>query len=434
MRKRTVLSMIVAAVMALTVFACNTDQADAAANKSLYWLKVNRYANVVTAYKLKNGKYVPYRAMVCSTGAPESKTPLMTGKVGIKMRWGYLYGDVWGQYCTQFKGDFLFHSVYYKSRNKKNTLVGKEYNKLGTSCSMGCVRLSVMDAKWIYENCSRGTKVTVYSSKYPGPLGKPKPQKVSSKYGWDPTDPDKNNPIYRIKKPVITISAKKSNYVQYGNTYTLKKYVTARNVNAYQELTPYIKVSSVKKWNGKSWVKTTFSTKRLGTYRITYKVYSKYCGGTSYKSFRVKVVDTLAPALTVPKSREVSVGDANAVSGVSAKQKTRDRTAYIKVSITAPDKSVSKQLNYSEAKKYVFSMPGEYKITYSVKNYYSPYRQTIKTLKVKCKGEIIQPVEPSEPTDPSEPAEPTDSIEATEPADPFEPDEPEEPMQSSQQI
>lgn len=330
--------------------------------------------------------------MVCSTGAPDSKTPLMTGKVGIKMRWGYLYGDVWGQYCTQFKGDFLFHSVYYKSRNKKNTLVGKEYNKLGTSCSMGCVRLSVMDAKWIYENCSRGTKVTVYSSKYPGPLGKTKPQKVSSKCGWDPTDPDKNNPIYRIKKPVITISAKKSNYVQYGNTYTLKKYVTARNVNAYQDLTPYIKVS------------------------------------------RVKGVDTLAPALTVPKSREVSVGDANAVSGVSAKQKTRDRTAYIKVSITAPDKSVSKQLNYSEAKKYVFSMPGEYKITYSVKNYYSPYRQTIKTLKVKCKGEIIQPVEPSEPTDPSEPAEPTYPIEATEPADPFEPDEPEEPMQSSQQI
>ena len=65
MNKRTALSILIAAAMALTVLACDTGSADAAAKKSLYWLKVNRYANVVTVYKLKNGKYVPHRAMTC---------------------------------------------------------------------------------------------------------------------------------------------------------------------------------------------------------------------------------------------------------------------------------------------------------------------------------------------------------------------------------
>lgn len=415
MKKRTVLSFIVAAVMLMTVVVCDTGQADAASKKSLYWLKVNRYANVVTAYKLKDGKYVPYRAMTCSTGTPKNKTPLMTSKVGIKMRWGYLIGDVWGQYCTQIKGDYLFHSVYYKKKGKKNTLVVTEYNNLGKCRSHGCVRLSVMDAKWIYENCDKGTKVTVYSSKNPGPLGKPDTIKASKKYKWDPTDPDKNNPDFRIKKIKITISSKKASTVQYGNSYSLKKYVTAKNVNVNQDLTHKLKVHSVKKWNGKKWVKASFSTKKLGTYKITYKAYSKYSGGNSYKSFKVKVVDTLAPTLTVPQNREVSVGDTNAVYGVSAKQKTRDRTEAIKVTVTAPDGTVSSSLSYSDAENYVFSMPGEYIIRYVVKNYYSPYEQTEKTITVNCIGEMPEPEEPTEPDESAEPTESTEPIETIQP-------------------
>lgn len=403
MNKWTALSILIAAAMALTVLACDTGSADAAAKKSLYWLKVNRYANVVTVYKLKNGKYVPHRAMTCSTGTSQNKTPLMTSKVGIKMRWGHLLGDVWGQYCTQIKGDYLFHSVYYTKKGKKNSLVVSEFNNLGKCRSHGCVRLSVMDAKWIYENCGKGTKVTVYSSKDPGPLGKPKTIKASSKYRWDPTDPDKKNPDFRIKKIKISISSKKPKEVQYGNSYSLKKYVTAKNVNVNQDLTHKLKVHSVKKWDGKKWVKTSFSTKKLGTYKITYKAYSKYSGGTSYKSFKVKVVDTLAPTLTVPESREVTIGDTNAVYGVSAKQKTRSRTEAIKVAVTKPGESTSETLSYSDAKKYVFTMPGEYRIKYTVKNYYSPYRQTTKYITIECSGEIPSTEEPEIPVDLTEP-------------------------------
>ena len=62
---------------------------------------------------------------------------------------------------------------------------------------MGCVRLTVKNAKWIYDNCMAGTPVTFYEDSNPGPLGKPTEQKISSETGynnWDPTDPDPNNP------------------------------------------------------------------------------------------------------------------------------------------------------------------------------------------------------------------------------------------------
>lgn len=92
MSRKSVISIITALIMAFSVCIFIPQEVDAAtSNQSLYWLKVNRKANVVTAYKLREGKYVPYRAMVCSTGAPESKTPLMDTRIKGRWRWGYLW-------------------------------------------------------------------------------------------------------------------------------------------------------------------------------------------------------------------------------------------------------------------------------------------------------------------------------------------------------
>jgi hypothetical protein len=98
-------------------------------------------------------------------------------------------GPCWGQWCTQIVDDFLFHSVYYNSYNNNMTLAVGEYNKLGTTASHGCVRLTAGDAKWIYDNCKLRTKVVIYNSSYAGPLGKPSARKLSSYHTWDPTDP-----------------------------------------------------------------------------------------------------------------------------------------------------------------------------------------------------------------------------------------------------
>ena len=72
-----------------------------------------------------------------------------------------MMGPSWGQWVTQIKGDYLFHSVYYNSKNNNNNLSVKAYNKLGTACSHGCVRLKAGDAKWIYDNVSSGTTVRI---------------------------------------------------------------------------------------------------------------------------------------------------------------------------------------------------------------------------------------------------------------------------------
>ena len=165
-----------------------------------YFIRVNYGANVVTIYtKDSNGNYtVPYKAMVCSTGSatPTSGTYTIPSGTYSRGTWGLMFGNVWAQYFTRIKGSILFHSVPYTQRNKWS-LEYWEYDKLGTTASAGCVRLTVKDAKWIYNNCPAGTKVEFYSDSNPGPLGKPTAQKISDEEevrGWDPTDPDSANP------------------------------------------------------------------------------------------------------------------------------------------------------------------------------------------------------------------------------------------------
>lgn len=151
----------------------NKDKAktDTVNNTNKYYIKVNYGANVVTVYtKDKEGKYtVPVKAMLCSTGAstPKSGTYPIQGR----WRWLNLFGGVKGQYSTRIVGHILFHSVPYLKKSP-DSLEYWEYDKLGTSCSMGCIRLVVKDAKWIYDNVTNGTLVEFYSSKNPGPLRK----------------------------------------------------------------------------------------------------------------------------------------------------------------------------------------------------------------------------------------------------------------------
>ena len=161
-----------------------------------YYIKVNCQMNTVTVYtKDSSGLFtVPCRAMVCSTGW---ETPTGTYDISYQGQWNWLtlVGQVYGQYCTQITGDYLFHSVPYTQRYNKGSLQPGEYDKLGTTCSHGCIRLTVADAKWIYDNKYNIARVEIYNSSDPGPLGKPYAQKIGSAADlWDPTDPDSSNP------------------------------------------------------------------------------------------------------------------------------------------------------------------------------------------------------------------------------------------------
>ena len=166
--------------------------------------------------------------MVCSIG---DATPVSgVYSISDKYTWRLLEGNVYGQYASRIVGSILFHSVPYVSQDK-SSLEWWEYDKLGQKASLGCIRLAVADAKWIYNNCIPGTKVEFYSSSNPGPLGKPTAQKISSDEevrNWDPTDPDARNPWKTYTKPTTTNPA---NGTQGTNETNQAVNNTVNNVN-----------------------------------------------------------------------------------------------------------------------------------------------------------------------------------------------------------
>jgi len=111
-----------------------------------------------------NNEYtVLVRTMKCSTGKNATPTPKGTfqATTGPGARWHYFKKyTCWAQYAYYIEGDIMFHSVLYNQ--KDGPVTQSSVNNLGRKASHGCVRLAVEDAKWIWNNCPKGTQVTVY--------------------------------------------------------------------------------------------------------------------------------------------------------------------------------------------------------------------------------------------------------------------------------
>ena len=237
-----------------------------------YSIRVNVKTNCITIYNQNNK---PVKAMACSVGKREGATPIGTFYTSDKYRWRELFGGVYGQYATRICNHNLFHSVYYETK-KEDALNYNEYNKLGTPASMGCIRLSVADAKWIYDNCGKNTKVTIVNSDTDA-LQKPKTIKLTAnaKYpNWDPTDPSPNNPW---KKEKIKFKLENTNNVIYIednlNSNDIKNMLT-KNVKAYDIANNEIPFETVFDFSanvpGKYQVKY-FAKDVLGNYGEVYK-------------------------------------------------------------------------------------------------------------------------------------------------------------------
>ncbi len=224
-----------------------------------YCIKVNKTQNVVTVYTVGSDGYysVPVKAMICSVGET-GNTPEGIFELGSREEWLALEGDVYGQYATVITGSFLFHSVPYFTQDKSDLEI-EEYNKLGSSVSAGCVRLSVIDAKWIYDNCSELTYVEIFESAYVGPLGKPVAAVISSGGSvgnWDPTDPDRENP-YMGNIPMI-LGAYDREVERYSDFDATSGVVALDSTG--KEVTQYMKVDGEVDMN------------TCGIYKITYSI------------------------------------------------------------------------------------------------------------------------------------------------------------------
>lgn len=124
-------------------------------SRTPYLLLVNRSTHKVGIYQGWQGNWRCIQYWDCSDGAPSTPTVEGTFQVGSK---GYYFdsGSARCYWYTQFRGNYLFHSVLY---NKNGTLMD---GRLGMPLSHGCVRLNINNAKWIYDTIPAGSTVVVY--------------------------------------------------------------------------------------------------------------------------------------------------------------------------------------------------------------------------------------------------------------------------------
>ena len=329
MKKGKGLLFLALLVLFLTAGVMRGGEAKAVAT---YKIKINKQCCVVNIYKYNSstGKYKACKAFVCSPGYA---TPTGTFSLGDKMRWHVLDGPTYGQYCCRITGSILFHSVWYY-QPEKNTQSYVQYNRLGTLASHGCVRLTVADAKWIYDNVPSGTSIKIYNSANPGPLGKPSAIKVNeSQYqGWDPTDPDPANP-YLKKNPKISGVVKRRE-IEYGQSVPdLKSGVTAKNSTGYNA-TSRIKIKLYFRANKtEPFVKVkSIDNTQVGTYKVLYTVTDEIGHKAQKKAFvKVKAAKLVKKIKLNTTDKTLYVGGKDSLSTFVLKAKAvKPDTANVK--------------------------------------------------------------------------------------------------------
>ena len=265
-----------------------------------YAIKVNKEKNVVTIYEADdNGIYnKPVKAMVCSVGAADN-TPTGIFLLGERHRWRALFGDCYGQYAVKITGNILFHSVPYYTYDKTDLEVD-EYNMLGESVSAGCVRLSVIDVKWIYDNCGSNTLVEIFESEYEGPMGKPVAFKIAKMAGnnWDPTDPDPNNPYMKSMPVILGVNDRE---IEKNSDFDIIAGVTALDKDG-NDITDHLKI------------KGRVDNSKCGDYPVTYSVGSEDDEDSVSVTAVFRVTDEETPILQINQV-VTSIGVNDAVSG-----------------------------------------------------------------------------------------------------------------------
>lgn len=246
-------------------------------NDSNFSVKVNVAYNIVTVYKKDaSGNEEPIKAMACSTAREGYETTLGTYTLGEWYDWCYMADGTWGQYAYRIidnvNNDLMFHSVPYLEQTK-SSLEYEDYNKLGDVASMGCVRMSIADTRWLCNNVGFGSEVVIYKDESnPGPLEKPVPmflpEDITQVRGWDPTDSDPDNPWHEYK---ITFKVENSVTVAKDGTVDWTKLCTAKD-NYENDLSKYVKSSETIDTAQAGITKTTL-TLDIGPIHVSKDVY-----------------------------------------------------------------------------------------------------------------------------------------------------------------
>jgi len=157
--------------------------------QSSYQIKINKEMSHLTVYAKdgENGYIMPVKTMLTTVG---DDTPIGTFRTPEKHRWRLMVNGAYTQYDTRIKpgAGFLIHSVIFETENNR-TLWVDTFNQLGAQRSLGCVRVTTGNAKWIYDNCPLGTEIIIYNGQDKSPLPVPEQIPIPQWQNWDPTDP-----------------------------------------------------------------------------------------------------------------------------------------------------------------------------------------------------------------------------------------------------
>ena len=124
-----------------------------------YIVIVDRAAHRVGVFKGSKYNWADAKYYKCCVGKPS--TPTISGTYYIKSRGKYFDTGTKGRcwYFTQINGNYLFHSVIYDRQPSPKKIID---NSMDVAVSHGCVRLDLENAKWIYDNIPKNTKVIIY--------------------------------------------------------------------------------------------------------------------------------------------------------------------------------------------------------------------------------------------------------------------------------
>ena len=130
-----------------------------------YAITVDVTNQVTSVYGLdENGAYtIPVRQMLCSTGTKANPSDVGDWVLnGRHAKWCEFpkWGNSYARYWTRINSNIAFHSPIYTAVSL-DAMKTSSYKMLGNRASHGCIRLTVEDAKWIYENIGAGTVVSI---------------------------------------------------------------------------------------------------------------------------------------------------------------------------------------------------------------------------------------------------------------------------------
>ncbi len=122
--------------------------------KYFIWVDIDR--QLVNVFQGSKSNWKHLKSIVCATG--KNVSPTIRGTFTIQDRGEWFYNEKLksgAMYWVRFYGTYLFHSV---AMDSKRRIID---STLGKRASAGCIRMSLEDSAWFYENIPRGTTVWI---------------------------------------------------------------------------------------------------------------------------------------------------------------------------------------------------------------------------------------------------------------------------------